>query len=168
MNFTGEQGRVHIPSPYVNSRVTSQEKRSTIVLWKKQNKQTPKQKHHSVTAWQAQISPRCSAWLESSVVAHPLTVKAWFLQAQAVIWHDGFFFLFSQAHEKHPAWMAACGNEWSASVSWEFWWQWRKVSVSHLCWIFMNWFFLFCFVIFMGVGGLGFLGVKKRPFSYRQ
>lgn len=29
-------------------------------------------------------------------------------------------------------------------------------------------FFLFCFVLFMGVGGLGFLGVKKRPFSYRQ
>lgn len=26
----------------------------------------------------------------------------------------------------------------------------------------------FCFVLFMGVGGLGFLGVKKRPFSYRQ
>lgn len=65
MNFTGEQGRVHIPSPYVNSRVTSQGKRSTIVFYEK-NK-TPKNKniivslrdrHRSVPAVQLDLRAR--------------------------------------------------------------------------------------------------------------
>lgn len=62
MNFTGEQGRVHIPSPYVNSRVTSQEKRSTIVLWGGKKTQniivSLRDRHRSVPAVQLDLRAR--------------------------------------------------------------------------------------------------------------
>lgn len=61
MNFTGEQGRVHIPSPYVNSRVTSQEKRSTIVLWEKNPQNiivSLRDRHRSVPAVQLDLRAR--------------------------------------------------------------------------------------------------------------